>query len=88
MTTKKQIKKDFECKQRYTQSSQSSLFLIGLAGAIVFISLLNMVIWVNNLVVTQGASLFIFVSLTFLFIFTSMDALLMAILLQYHYGKY
>ena len=62
-------------------------FLIGLVGAIVFICLLNMIIWVNN-IVTQFNPLFILVSLAFSVMFTAMDATIMAILLQYHYGKY
>ena len=62
-------------------------FLIGLVGAIVFICLLNMIILVNNLV-TQFNPLFILVSLAFSVMFTAMDATMMAILLQYHYGKY
>ena len=62
-------------------------FLIGLVGAIVFICLLNMIILVNNLV-TQSNPLFILVSLAFSVMFTAMDATMMAILLQYHYGKY
>jgi hypothetical protein len=62
-------------------------FLIGLAGAIVFICLFNMIIWVNN-IVTQFNPLFILVSLVFSVMFTAMDATIMAILLQYHYGKY
>ena len=61
-------------------------FLIGLVGAIAFICLLNVIIWVNNLVTLNP--LFVLVSLTFLVMFTAMDATMMAILLQYHYGKY
>lgn len=61
-------------------------FLIGLVGAIAFICLLNVIIWVNNSVTPNP--LFVLVSLTFLVMFTFMDATVMAILLQYHYGKY
>ena len=62
-------------------------FLIGLVGAIVFICLLNMIILVNNLV-TPFIPQFVLISLTFLVGFAVMDAVMMAILLQYHYGKY
>ena len=61
-------------------------FLIGLVGAIAFICLLNVIIWVNNLVTLNP--LFVLVSLAFSVMFTAMDATMMAILLQYHYGKY
>lgn len=65
------------------KNNHVTYFLIGLVGAIAFICLLNVIIWVNNSVTPNP--LFVLVSLTFL---TFMDATVMAILLQYHYGKY
>ena len=69
------------------KNNQVTYFLIGLVGAIAFICLLNVIIWVNNLV-TQFTPQFILVSLTFSGGVAVMDAVMMAILLQYHYGKY
>ena len=86
MKTNKE-KKSLDHRQLEVKHNQVIYFLIGLAGAFVFLGLLMVVLWVNNLV-TQFTPLFIFVSLAFLFMFTTMDATLMAVLLQYHYGKY
>ncbi len=86
MATNKE-KKILGYKQPKVKHTQVTYLLIGLVGAIVFISLLKMVLWVNNLV-APSTPIFTLVSLIFLFMFTSMDAVMMAILLQYHYGKY
>jgi len=86
MKTNKE-KKILSYGQLKVKHNQAPYFLIGLFGAIVFISLFMGVLWVNNLV-TQFIPIFTLVSIVFLFMFTSIDALLMVILLQYYYGKY
>jgi hypothetical protein len=86
METNKE-KKILGYKQLKAKHNQAPYFLIGLAGAIILIGLLSIVLWANNLV-TPSVPAFIFLSLAVSFAFTFMDALLMATLLQYHYGKY
>ena len=86
METNKE-KKILGYKQPKVKHTQATYFLIGLVGAIVFMCLLTMVILVNNLV-TPFIPQFVLISLTFLVGFAVMDAVMMAILLQYHYGKY
>ena len=66
---------------------QLSYFSIGLIGALIFIGLLTIVIHVNSLVASYIPA-FTIVSATFLMGFAATDAILMAILLQYRYGKY
>ena len=86
MATNKE-KKILDRRQLKGKHNHVTYFLIGLVGAIVFICLLNILIWVNN-IITQFNPLFIVVSLAFSVMFTATDATLMATLLQYHYGKY